>query len=181
MSGLVPWKSDPIRPEEPRPLRLTVDGETVEGLQGQSIAGVLLARGATAWRTTVAGRPRGVFCGIGVCFDCIATVNGESDVRLCLRRACEGDTVETQNDAGEVPSDAAASRSDEVGSRDDKAGSRNGAAHHRGAVDTRTDTGEVPSGAAGSRDDTAGSRDGAAEDHRSAGESRSAATGQEES
>lgn len=84
-----------------RPLRITVDGERIEGVQGQSISAVLLARGRTAWRTTVAGRARGVFCGIGVCFDCIATVNGERDVRLCLRRAQDGDIVETQNDAGE--------------------------------------------------------------------------------
>ena len=101
MSAVVPWETDPIRPAEPRPLRISVDGEYLEGLQGQSIAGVLLAYGRAAWRTTVAGRPRGVFCGIGVCFDCVATVNGESDVRLCLRRACDGDVVVTQDDAPE--------------------------------------------------------------------------------
>jgi D-hydroxyproline dehydrogenase subunit gamma len=105
VSRIVPWASDPIRPAEPRPLHLTVDGERLEGLHGQSIAGVLLAHGRTAWRTTAAGRPRGVFCGIGVCFDCVATVNGESDVRLCLRRAEDGDTVATQDDVsrGERP------------------------------------------------------------------------------
>jgi len=101
VSALVPWASDPIRPAEPRPLRITVDGTHLEGLQGQSLAGVLLAHGDIAWRTTVAGRRRGVFCGIGVCFDCVATVNGESDVRTCLRRARDGDVVATQNDAGE--------------------------------------------------------------------------------
>ncbi|MCD0443943.1 (2Fe-2S)-binding protein [Glycomyces sp. A-F 0318] len=106
MSGIVPWRTDPIRPDEPEPLHLTVDGEPVEGVRGQSIAGVLLAQGRTAWRTTTAGRPRGVFCGIGVCFDCIATVNGESDVRLCLRRACDGDAVETQDDTVPARDDA---------------------------------------------------------------------------
>jgi hypothetical protein len=104
MSGLVPWQTDPIRPERPVPVHITVDGTRVEGLQGQSLAGILLAQDRTAWRTTVAGRGRGVFCGIGVCFDCIATVNGESDVRLCMRRARDGDTVETQDDT--VGSDA---------------------------------------------------------------------------
>lgn len=98
MSTVLPWGSDPIGPDEPRPLRISVDGVTVEGLRGQTLAGVLLSQGRTAWRTTVAGRPRGVFCGIGVCFDCIATVNGESDVRLCMRRARDGDSVETQTD-----------------------------------------------------------------------------------
>lgn len=101
MSTLVPWESDPIRPAEPQALHISVDGARIAGLCGQSIAGVLLARGTTAWRTTVAGRRRGVFCGIGVCFDCVATVNGESDVRLCLRRAQDGDVIETQDDAPE--------------------------------------------------------------------------------
>ncbi len=99
MSGIVPWQADPIRPERPTLLHITVDGTRIEGLQGQSIAGILLAQGRTEWRTTIAGRRRGVFCGIGVCFDCIATVNGESDVRLCMRRARNGDVIETQNDS----------------------------------------------------------------------------------
>lgn len=103
MSTIVPWESDPIRPAEPHRLTVTVDGEPIEGLRGQTIAGILLARGRTAWRTTVAGRERGLFCGIGVCFDCVATVNGETDVRLCLRRARDGDTVETQHDTEEDP------------------------------------------------------------------------------
>ena len=101
MSTIVPWESDPIDPAEPRHLTISVDGTRIEGLRGQSIAALMLAKGRTAWRTTTTGRERGVFCGIGVCFDCVATVNGESDVRLCLRRAEDGDTVETQHDAPE--------------------------------------------------------------------------------
>ena len=44
-----------------------------------------------------------MFCGIGVCFDCIAEVNGERDVRLCQRRAKDGDIVRSQQDALPVP------------------------------------------------------------------------------
>lgn len=83
------------RPE--RPLRITVDGEPVTGIAGQSIAGVLLAAGRTSWRTARSGAPRGVFCGIGVCFDCVLTVNGAPDVRACRRRAKDGDVVTTQS------------------------------------------------------------------------------------
>ena len=53
-----------------------------------------------AWRrTSTAGAPRGLFCGIGVCFDCIVTVNGDRDVRACMRRAADGDEVLSQHDA----------------------------------------------------------------------------------
>lgn len=89
-----------VRPGSSRPLTVTLDGETFAGAVGQTIAGVLLSAGRTAWRTTAAGRqPRGVFCGIGVCFDCIAEVNGVRDVRLCQREAADGDEVVTQCEA----------------------------------------------------------------------------------
>ena len=71
----------------------------MSGLLGQSLAGVILASGRLGMRRTSAGdRPRGVFCGIGVCFDCMAEVNGLRDVRTCQRRAVDGDVVITQYD-----------------------------------------------------------------------------------
>ncbi len=79
------------------PLRITVDGEPIEGVQGQTIAGVLLAAGRLSWRRGPSGAPRGVFCGIGACFDCVLTVNGVPDVRACRRRARDGDTITTQS------------------------------------------------------------------------------------
>jgi len=79
-------------------IHIEVDGKPVAGRPGQSIAGLLLADGRVAWRQTRAGRPRGVFCGIGACFDCLVTVNGLRDVRACQRRAADGDVVELQED-----------------------------------------------------------------------------------
>ncbi|MEU1629411.1 (2Fe-2S)-binding protein [Streptomyces sp. NPDC020096] len=93
---LVPGRSDRVGRTD-RPLRITVDGEPVDGVAGQSLAGVLLAAGRLAWRRGPSGAPRGVFCGIGACFDCLLTVNGVRDVRACRRRAADGDVVETQN------------------------------------------------------------------------------------
>jgi hypothetical protein len=81
------------------PLTITLDGRPYPGSVGQTLAGVLLGAGCLSWRTSsVSGRPRGVFCGIGVCFDCIATVNDVRDVRLCQRRAADGDRVVRQYD-----------------------------------------------------------------------------------
>ena len=96
---LVPAQRDPIAPEPPTVITITVDGVPVEGLLGQSLAGVLLASDTLAWRNTSFGdRPRGAFCGIGVCFDCLVVVNGQRDVRACLRRAAPGDSVEFHRD-----------------------------------------------------------------------------------
>jgi hypothetical protein len=89
---------DPVRPHPAEGLQIVVDGEPFVGVSGQTIAGVLLANGVVGWRTTARhGRPRGVFCGIGVCFDCTATVNDLTDVRCCQRRAADGDVVVTPN------------------------------------------------------------------------------------
>ncbi|RWZ52971.1 (2Fe-2S)-binding protein [Labedella phragmitis] len=100
----IPASQDPVRPRPSAEITVTLDGERYGGLEGQTLAGVLLGSGRLSWRTTsVAGSPRGVFCGIGVCFDCIAEVNGERDVRLCQRRAADGDELRTQHDALPVP------------------------------------------------------------------------------
>ncbi len=98
-SRILPASDDPIRPAATTPVSITVDGSPVAGIAGQSIAGVILASGSLAFRrTSVTGRPRGVFCGIGICYDCLVEVNGDRDVRACQRRAVDGDVVCVQHD-----------------------------------------------------------------------------------
>jgi predicted molibdopterin-dependent oxidoreductase YjgC len=96
---LLPFGDDPIKPAPPTPVTITVDGQPASGVAGQSLAGVVLASGTLALRLTSAqGRPRSVFCGIGICYDCLVEVNGQRDVRACQRRAADGDVVTTQHD-----------------------------------------------------------------------------------
>jgi D-hydroxyproline dehydrogenase subunit gamma len=95
---------DPVAPADGGAIRLTVDGAPVTGRAGQTIAGVLLATGRLSWRPSPrSGRPRGVFCGIGVCFDCLIVVNGLRDVRACQRRAADGDVIDLQDDRDDPP------------------------------------------------------------------------------
>ncbi|MGW6978114.1 (2Fe-2S)-binding protein [Streptomyces sp. NPDC054932] len=80
---------------------ITFDGRALPALPGQSIAAVLWGAGILAWRTTRDdGAPRGAFCGIGSCYDCLVTVNGRSNQRACLVPARPGDTVTTQEGTG---------------------------------------------------------------------------------
>lgn len=95
----LPATSDPIRPGASESVEISFDGAPVEGLVGQTIGGILLGSGTLAWRTTSADeKPRGIFCGIGVCYDCLVVVNGQRDGRACQRRAAAGDVVTTQHD-----------------------------------------------------------------------------------
>ncbi|ADB35551.1 FAD-dependent pyridine nucleotide-disulphide oxidoreductase [Kribbella flavida DSM 17836] len=93
-------RSAPGDPSEPRfgePVEISVDGVPVAAVPGQTVAAALMATGRDSWRTTRgAERPRGVFCGIGACFDCLVVVNGTPDVRACQRTIQPGDAITTQ-------------------------------------------------------------------------------------
>jgi hypothetical protein len=77
-------------------LEIMVDGHPVAARAGASVAATLIATGRRSWRTTLTGRPRGVFCGIGVCYDCTATVDGVAGVRTCVTPVSPGLRVETE-------------------------------------------------------------------------------------
>ena len=64
---------------------VTFAGRTLHAREGQSVAAALTAAGVRSWRTTRRGhQPRGLFCGIGVCFDCLLTIDGRPAQRACL-------------------------------------------------------------------------------------------------
>jgi predicted molibdopterin-dependent oxidoreductase YjgC len=79
----------------------TFDGTPTGFRDGQSVGAALTAAGVRSWRSTrMQGRPRGLFCGIGVCFDCLVVVDGRPNERACLVPARPGMTVETQEGTG---------------------------------------------------------------------------------
>jgi predicted molibdopterin-dependent oxidoreductase YjgC len=68
-----------------RLVSVTVDGKEIQAVEGEPIAAALLAQGIRVFRKTPRfGEPRGVFCGIGRCTDCIMTVDGTPNVRTCV-------------------------------------------------------------------------------------------------
>jgi D-hydroxyproline dehydrogenase subunit gamma len=81
---------------ERRELEISVDGRPIRCEAGQSLAAAMLGADIIAWRRTRhANDQRGLFCGIGVCFDCLVTVNGVTQVRACVSAARDGDIVTT--------------------------------------------------------------------------------------
>jgi predicted molibdopterin-dependent oxidoreductase YjgC len=63
---------------------IEVDGHLVPAEAGQTVAAALIGAGITVFRHTPTGAPRGVFCGMGVCYDCLVTVDGLADQRACV-------------------------------------------------------------------------------------------------
>lgn len=79
------------------PFQIQVNGNGVTAYPGETIATVMLAEGWQMFRhTALSGEPRGPFCGMGLCFDCLVTVNGQPNVRACVTMARPGDNVERQ-------------------------------------------------------------------------------------
>jgi predicted molibdopterin-dependent oxidoreductase YjgC len=62
----------------------TVDGEEIAAPDRQSIAAALLATGRAVLRRGPAGGPRGLYCGIGSCFECRVHVEGRGVVLSCV-------------------------------------------------------------------------------------------------
>lgn len=79
-----------------RAISIHVDGEPVEAYAGETVAAVLVADRGLATRRTQSGAPRGVFCGIGLCFDCLVVVNGVPNTRACMTLVEDGMTVQLQ-------------------------------------------------------------------------------------
>jgi len=76
---------------------LTVDGKGVQARSGDTVAAALLAAGIDRCRTTpVTGAPRLPYCLMGVCFDCLVTIDGVGSRQACLVPVQEGMKVETQ-------------------------------------------------------------------------------------
>ena len=74
-----------------------LDGERVSCPEGISVAAaVFLARRRTARYAPRAGAPRGLFCGMGVCFDCVMEIDGRPGTRSCTTLVLPGMRVVTQ-------------------------------------------------------------------------------------
>ena len=82
--------------ERGQAIQLLVDGQPIPAYEGETVAAALLAAGRRALcGETPGGEPRGIFCGIGVCFDCLVTVDGAQTVRACVTPVRDGMQVTT--------------------------------------------------------------------------------------
>jgi hypothetical protein len=77
------------------------DDREIAYTSGQTVAAALIAAGVYSWRTTrKLARPRGYFCGIGVCFDCLIVIDGSPNRRACLVAAEASMVVSSQVGTG---------------------------------------------------------------------------------
>lgn len=84
-------------------LTLTIDGVPVDAEPGESVAAVLVRQQNPVARSTpVAQSPRAPYCMMGVCFDCLAIVDGVASTQTCQVTVRDGMRVERQYDKRKV-------------------------------------------------------------------------------
>ncbi len=81
-----------------RALTLFIEGKPVTARASDTVAAAMLAADFDHCRTTpVTGAPRAPYCMMGVCFDCLVTIDGVGNRQACMMRVSEGMRVEIQH------------------------------------------------------------------------------------
>ena len=107
-------------------ITILVDGDEITAHLGETVAGALMGAGIRAFRETFRRKlPRGLYCGMGVCYDCLVLVDGRPNTRACMTYVIEGMQIRLQKGWGDFPAD------EPEQPEHDGAGARNGG-HTRG-------------------------------------------------
>lgn len=85
----------PLNTEEK--IQIIFNGKSYPALKGESIAAALLANGIKTLRFSEQNHePRGIYCGIGHCYECRVTANGVQSVRACITPVEDQMKIESQ-------------------------------------------------------------------------------------
>lgn len=79
-----------------RLLNIQVDGKAVDAYEGETVAAALIAAGISTFRLSHDHKqPRGIYCGMGICYECLVTINGAHAQRACVTQVEDGMQIET--------------------------------------------------------------------------------------
>lgn len=83
-----------LEPDAAETVVFEFDGQKISAPRGTSVAAALLASGRSSLRATpVSGAPRGPFCMMGACFDCLVQIDGVT-VQACMTSVADGLVVQ---------------------------------------------------------------------------------------
>jgi D-hydroxyproline dehydrogenase subunit gamma len=80
-------------------VKVNVNGRAIEVSAGCTVAVALAVAGVNATRQSISGTPRGPMCGMGICFECCATIDGRPRQRTCQAICHTGMEIRTDGDA----------------------------------------------------------------------------------
>jgi sarcosine oxidase subunit alpha len=77
-------------------LTIIVDGKNIQTYEGETVAAALFAAGITTFNLSHnQKKPRSLYCGMGVCYECLVTINGIHGQRACVTQVVDGMIIET--------------------------------------------------------------------------------------
>lgn len=79
----------------PETITLTINGQVVHVPEDRTVAAAVALAGQLGFRRSVSGEPRAPLCGMGICFECRVTINGQPHVRSCQILCQNGMDVQT--------------------------------------------------------------------------------------
>ena len=87
------------RPDSPAAtVPVTVEGVDIRAPEGASAAAAMLLAGLVATReTAVGGAPRAPYCLMGICFECLAEIDGVPNRQSCMVTIVPGMTIRRQH------------------------------------------------------------------------------------
>nr|WP_321981388.1 (2Fe-2S)-binding protein [uncultured Cohaesibacter sp.] len=78
-------------------VNFTFNGKAYSAQEGESVAAALLAANVSHFRKTpVSESPRSAFCLMGSCFECLVTIDGQSNCQACSTEIKDGMVIERQ-------------------------------------------------------------------------------------
>ena len=84
-------------PQNGKIVHLHFDDEAVTAFDGDNLAAALLRAGKVKFRTAAEDDPRGPYCMMGVCFECLVEIDGRSNQQACQITVHDGMIVQHQN------------------------------------------------------------------------------------
>ena len=79
----------------PETVTVVINGVSVTMPAGSMVSAAILATGVSTFRRSATGEPRGPLCGMGICFECRVTIDGEPHCRSCQTVCKDGMDVRT--------------------------------------------------------------------------------------
>ena len=97
--GHIPRLEEDLR--RGKQVRIKVNGSPLRAFAGETVAAALCAAGRLTFsHSPKRGEPRGMYCGMGVCYSCRMTINGVPNTLACQTTVEEGMRVKTQEGHG---------------------------------------------------------------------------------
>ena len=82
-----------------KPVNIKVDGKPIEAYQGETVAAAMMAAGIRTFNKSHKHKqPRSLYCGMGVCYECLVRINGVHAQRACVTYVEEGMVIETERE-----------------------------------------------------------------------------------